>query len=272
VILAAAWTAPFGPGIGGYDQAVRELLTGELATLEREVPYGVRVATRLCASTSTIRALHDLGAREGAAVLVLAPSHLPGPLRAMRGDLALGALHHAPCAVAVAPEGWRENARPPRDVVVGWDGSDEARAALEHAVALARATGGGLRVVHVVALPHDVERLTGVEPAVVREWLDDLTAIAQESLEQARAQVGERVPLRCAVVEGRAGEELARFAAGADLLVTGSRAHGPLRRVVLGSTAADALHRATVPVLVLPRGVAADAGARPVAGAVEASA
>lgn len=41
---------------------------------------------------------------------------------------------------------------------------------------------------------------------------------------------------------------------GVDLLVVGSRGYGPLRRVLLGSTAAELIHHADYPVIVFPRG------------------
>lgn len=50
------------------------------------------------------------------------------------------------------------------------------------------------------------------------------------------------------VVFGPPGEELVAF----DLLVTGSRGHGPLRRLMLRSTSAYVARSARCPVLVLP--------------------
>jgi nucleotide-binding universal stress UspA family protein len=255
LVLTATWTAPFGLGLSSYDRAVRALLHRELEAVASEVPPDVVATTQVSGATSTVRALHELAEEHRASVLVIGRSHLAAPLRAVRGDIALGVIHDAPCAVAVAPAGWRHTAGAPRDVIVGWDASDEARAALEHAVGLAAAVDGALRVVHVVQLPHEVTWLKWLDPPLVREWLDDVTAAAQEAMESARTQVAGRVPVRCEVIEGRPGTTLARFADGADLLVTGSRGYGSLRRVVLGSTTARVLHDATVPVLVLPRGV-----------------
>ena len=40
------------------------------------------------------------------------------------------------------------------------------------------------------------------------------------------------------------------------MIVTGSRGYGGLRRLVLGSTTAELLREAEVPVLILPRAVA----------------
>jgi nucleotide-binding universal stress UspA family protein len=51
---------------------------------------------------------------------------------------------------------------------------------------------------------------------------------------------------------------LAEVSSEFDLLITGSRAYGPLRRTLLGSTTRRVLQSAACPVLVLPRGVGVD--------------
>ena len=59
------------------------------------------------------------------------------------------------------------------------------------------------------------------------------------------------------LVEGDAGERIAEEAAEElDLLVMGSRNYGPLRRVMVGSTAIRLMQHAPCPVLVIPRGAA----------------
>ena len=60
------------------------------------------------------------------------------------------------------------------------------------------------------------------------------------------------------VVIGIAGEELAAFGAGVDLLVVGSRGYGPLKRLILGSTSEHLASHARSPVLVLPRQALSD--------------
>jgi len=55
------------------------------------------------------------------------------------------------------------------------------------------------------------------------------------------------------VVVGDTGAELTAFGDEVDLLVVGSRAHGPLRRVMLGSTSLHLTHAARCPLLVIPR-------------------
>ena len=51
-------------------------------------------------------------------------------------------------------------------------------------------------------------------------------------------------------------ETLVELTHRVDLLVVGSRGWGPIRRILLGSTAARLIREAACPVLVLPRGAA----------------
>jgi nucleotide-binding universal stress UspA family protein len=55
----------------------------------------------------------------------------------------------------------------------------------------------------------------------------------------------------------RAVEELADRSRDLDLLVVGSRSHGPVRRVLLGSTSTRLVREAACPLLILPRGAQA---------------
>jgi len=53
----------------------------------------------------------------------------------------------------------------------------------------------------------------------------------------------------------RAAAELARRSRDLDLLVVGSRSHGPMRRLLLGSTSTRLVREAACPLVILPRGV-----------------
>ena len=60
------------------------------------------------------------------------------------------------------------------------------------------------------------------------------------------------------VVVGDPATELAYAGNDLDLLVTGSRGYGPVRRLMLGSTSTRLVREAPCPVLVLTRGAEAD--------------
>ncbi|HZE04918.1 MAG TPA: universal stress protein, partial [Solirubrobacteraceae bacterium] len=54
-------------------------------------------------------------------------------------------------------------------------------------------------------------------------------------------------------VYGIAAEELTAYSSSVDLLIVGSRAYGPLGRLVHGSTSGRLARSARCPLLVLPR-------------------
>ena len=62
------------------------------------------------------------------------------------------------------------------------------------------------------------------------------------------------------MTSGHAGEELARFSGEVDVLVVGSRGYGPIRSLMLGSTAVHLASSAQCPLLVLPRAEDEDPG------------
>jgi nucleotide-binding universal stress UspA family protein len=85
-------------------------------------------------------------------------------------------------------------------------------------------------------------------------WAENADSIheeAQRQLHELLAELGEVAS--GAVVIGEPANELVNAANEFDLLVTGARGYGPLRRVMLGSTSSKLVHRAPCPVLVLTR-------------------
>ncbi|HEU4976166.1 MAG TPA: universal stress protein [Baekduia sp.] len=208
----------------------------ELVGLARDAPVDVPARAISVGAATITAALHRAVTEEHAEMLVVGTSHLGRVLRAVRGDIALGVVRDAPCAIAAAPLGYAAAVpKEPRVVGVAWDGSTEAGEALEWAVQLAERTGGGVEIVQVLGGADD-------------------EAAARVRLERLRRAAEERVPATIDLRHGHVADALAG-AGGLDLLVMGSRRRGPIERVVLGSVSADVLHRAHCPVVVLPRGV-----------------
>ena len=76
----------------------------------------------------------------------------------------------------------------------------------------------------------------------------------QRALDAALARVGTRVEADAVLLEGDVVDTLASLdPRDADLLVCGSRAYGPLRRVLLGGVSSRLLRRSALPLLVVPR-------------------
>jgi nucleotide-binding universal stress UspA family protein len=133
-------------------------------------------------------------------------------------------------------------------ILVAVDGSPHARAALDFAIDLAPRYGAALLLLH--AFPH-VSDLLGTPN--YENLLVARTLIGQQLLESARTQVGDTVPVEAQLVEGPPAPAILRVAAdeGCDLLVLGSRGHGQLAGLLLGSVSSVVAQQADCPVLIV---------------------
>jgi len=132
-------------------------------------------------------------------------------------------------------------------IVVGYDGGDGAKAALDEALRLCKDVGAELVVVfgYGIALP---ER----QSADYREALQDLGKKFIAEAEERATEAG--VPVSSELVFEKAHQALADLAAKhqARLIVVGAHGESPIRGALLGSTAHKLLHLADRPVLVVP--------------------
>jgi nucleotide-binding universal stress UspA family protein len=209
---------------------------------------------REVAAPSESHGLHDLAEQEQAELVVVGSSHR-GPIgRTYPGSTGDRLLQGSACPVAVAPRGLRES--PPQRlarIAVAYLDTAEAGQALAAAVALAERVGAGLRLVSVMPRPADMYL-----PVVGRDAEEAFVAtsreVFQQALDDALARVGGRVEAEGRLLEGEVVDTLATLdRRDADLLVCGSRAYGPLRRVLLGGVSSRLLRRSALPLLVVPR-------------------
>lgn len=144
-------------------------------------------------------------------------------------------------------------------ILCGVDFSAASLAALDVAVAWARAHDAALHVVHAYAVPS----LPGLEPGIVHVDEERLvTAIGRELRACVAERVARDVRVECHAVFGPPPHALLRAAhlARCDLVVVGTRGLGGLPRFLLGSVADRVARTSPVPVLVVPE--AAERGAR----------
>jgi len=135
--------------------------------------------------------------------------------------------------------------------VIIWaaDGSQSSEDALSVARGLAENNGARLVVVHVDEMAHS--RL-GRYPARADEGEIELGLRRRtEELEASGISASFETPK---VGEGGTAEAIADCAraVGADLIVAGTRGHGPVAGVVVGSVAQRLLHVTPCPLLIVP--------------------
>lgn len=135
-------------------------------------------------------------------------------------------------------------------ILVGVDGSEHAKRALEAAAAEAVLRGARLRLVCAWE----------VHPALYdgspqTDSIDSLRLVAEQVAREAVTLVAELQPqLACegAALEGQPAHVLLEQAKDASLIVVGRRGLGGFASLLLGSVSQQVVHHAPCPVLVVP--------------------
>ena len=134
------------------------------------------------------------------------------------------------------------------EIIVGYDGSDCAKAALDTACNLAKSLGDDV----VLVFGYAPGGYGGGEVPSQREAVKELgEKVAAEGLVRAQAA---GVEAEVELVAKHAAHALEEVAAKRDgrMIVVGSYGEPPLKGVILGSTPFKLLHEAERPVLVVP--------------------
>jgi nucleotide-binding universal stress UspA family protein len=144
-------------------------------------------------------------------------------------------------------------------IVIPLDGSQLALTALQQAKDLARLYEARIVIVRVTPLPHGIASPVGMQGTGISPPLGVVVEDDGSSGGGDRAYVDGVVRSLAAegfraegiVMPGTPGAAIVSVLVPGDLLVMTSHGHTGLRRVFMGSVAADVLKRATVPVLVM---------------------
>lgn len=136
-------------------------------------------------------------------------------------------------------------------IVVGVDGTDGGRRALDWALRNAAATGA--RVL-VAAVYYDPAARPDREPSARALWArQDAERHLATDLETVLAGISQPPPIDTIVVPGDViAHALADLAEHADLLVVGSHGHGAVTSRILGTVSMGCVASAVCPVLVVP--------------------
>lgn len=141
------------------------------------------------------------------------------------------------------------------DVVVAVDFSDRTDAVISEGVALARASGGTLHLLHVAA----------GEPILAGYDKDDISPFTRSArageltdehqrLRETAARLGDGVEVKPLVVMGPTAQTILEAVdhLGASHVVIGSHGHGGLHHVLVGGVAEEVVRHAPVPVVLVP--------------------
>ncbi|MEU8108741.1 universal stress protein [Nonomuraea muscovyensis] len=227
------------------DRGEPEYCAGALeaaADRARALAPGVELSTEML----TGRVVNALVAASAAADSLVVGSRGRGGFTEMvLGSTALALAGHAAGPVVIVREG-----PTPRhgEIVVGEDGSEHSKAAMEYAMEQARARDARLRVVYAWQLP------VLAPYAAAYSVLDDSFQQAARAAAQRVLAWREKDPA-VSIVDDQVCEHpvaaLMKASATADLVVVGSRGLGGFASAVLGSISHGVLHHVTCPVAVV---------------------
>jgi nucleotide-binding universal stress UspA family protein len=243
IIHAFLWppsNIPSGPPTLGVPDAglqhAAEAIVSDAADRARRAAPGLELSTDLpvCApAAALIDASHD------ARLVVLGHRGLGGFTGLLVGSVGVQTAAHAACPVIVVREA-AQRGPATGHVVVGVDGSEHSRLAVDFA--FVHAARHGLDLVAVHAHQRPVHTPSGDA--------DDPTRLLADAL----SGYGHRYPhvtVRHRIVRGVSAEVLVAESADAVLTVVGSRGRGGFTGLLLGSTSQGVLHHATGPVAIV---------------------
>ena len=182
---------------------------------------------------------------------VLGRRGLGGLERLLLGSVSLAAARHLPCSIFI-PHG---SPRAMHRIVVGVDGSEPSRRAVDFVAALALEPDVAIDLVAAAESPLVPSSL----PLAAREAFRSLVAEVDEReharlrdvLSRASRALGGRARVHTHATVGDAARQLLERAEAADLLVVGSRGLGAVRRLLLGTVSEKVLQHAACPVLIV---------------------
>ncbi len=227
--------APDDPAVapGFFDRAV--------ATLD-----GFETEVRSYVGASPAHVLCDLADGEDVGLVIVGSPHRGALGRALIGSVAEALTHGSRAPIALAPRGYAETAPDSLGAIaVAYDGTPESDAALRQAEAIGLETGASLEVLTVI----------GPSALVSKVEMESRSSVPKPHavVEEALAGIDDAVEVHARELIGPTAKAVAGACADVDLLITGSRDYGPLRRVLIGSISSQLVHTAPCPVLVAPR-------------------
>ncbi|MFG3441126.1 universal stress protein [Nonomuraea sp. NPDC047897] len=208
----------------------------------RESAPGVQVSTEMLTGPVIDALVKESVAADS---VVLGSRGLGGFAGLVLGSAGLAVAGHAagPVVIVRGPEAARHG-----EVVVGHDGSEHARAAVEYAIEQARAREAQLRVVYAWQTP------------LLSSYAAAYGMLDEDFRREARTAAQQVVPWRERNPDVRIVDDqvcahpvaaLMKAATTADLVVVGSRGLGGFTSAVLGSVSHGVLHHVTCPVAVV---------------------
>jgi nucleotide-binding universal stress UspA family protein len=233
-LMAHAEAAPVPPY--DFETAAREQAEQLASRVTNLRHTATPMEVRVLAASSRSQGLRELVDDIRPAGVIVGSSHRAAMGRTAPGSVGESLLSGTPCPVVVVPAGYAQReVQTLERLAVAYDGSDESGNAAGLAAELTAKLRGRLMVIAVCDRDEQQPEARHRAERLIRAGQPELDAETE-------------------TLVGDAAEQLADASAAYDLLICGSRGHGPVRRVLLGSVTARLVRAAGCPVVVIPRG------------------
>jgi nucleotide-binding universal stress UspA family protein len=262
--LTVLHVSPLMPTLFGMEPAVsaatlapfdREALGRELVTFVGETMNATPRPQLLVRSGPAAATVLGYAAENGTDLIVLGTHGRTGFERFMLGSVTEKVVRKATCPVLTVPRGASESPERPlfARILCGVDFSPASDRAAQYALSLAQEAKSRLTLLHVVEWLPDASfaKYPGFDADHFRKSLLTDARARAEALVPEEARAWCEVETR--VVCGKPYEEILRIAHNdaADLVVLGVHGHGPVDRVLFGSTAQQVVRQSPCPVLTI---------------------
>ena len=262
--LTVLHVSPLMPTLFGLEPAVnaatlapfdQEALARELQTFARETARATPRTSLVVRSGPAAATILDYAVESKADLIVLGTHGRTGFERLMLGSVTEKVVRKASCPVLTVPQGMAEAAerRVFGRILCPVDFSPASDRAAQYALSLAQEAKGCLTLVHVAEwLPDEsFSRYPGFDVAHVRKSILTDARVRAEALVPDEARDWCETEIR--IVCGKPYQEILRMASnhGADLIVMGVHGHGPVDRLLFGSTPQQVVRQAECPVLTI---------------------
>ena len=262
VELVHAVTVP--PSIPGYIPTASldfesEVLRAAEGRMEKTVAslrdQGVEVTSFLAAGTPS-QVIRDRAEAVSALAIVIGTRGLTGLRHLLLGSTTQRVVHAAHCPVLTVHPGDLGQHRVIRTILVPTDFSEDADLAIHTAHRLLAPLEQDARLIllHAFNLPIEYTAYGAIPTSV--KYMEDTGLDAERRLyERAEALQRQGLTIDTLACEGDPAHVIAEEAEkrGVDLIAMGTRGHGALRHLLLGSTAERVVEHAPCPVMTIRR-------------------
>ena len=263
VRMVTAYSLPVFTGTGfdaGYSMVDEQALTDGVAQILDEAHSRVgetSVELRATVETGDATAVLLELSKKAELMVVGSRSH-GGFLGRLLGTVSTSLPAHSHCPTVAVPHSYAEKIEADpgilgggQSVVVGSDGSDEARLAMMQAAD--EASRRGVKLTLVNALAPYTGALNWVPAAVDFEALyREIADLQRKAAEWIRGYFP-NLEIEFKLIDGSPVQVLLEAGKAADLIVVGTRGRGGIAGMLLGSTSQGILHNTQVPVMIVPQ-------------------